>query len=165
MNTTEKNGKPRKEKDTGSTALALPESIFQNFMKPFQDFMQPLFPSSMSSLLSEFGGREQSTDLQDRGDHYVLTAQLPGFEKKDVDVRVDSNVLELKAESKSERQNKKDNGAWTQRSHSYVHRYMTLPEEVLSEKVSGTMKNGVLELKLPKKEPKALERNRRVDLK
>jgi HSP20 family molecular chaperone IbpA len=36
---------------------------------------------------------------------------------------------------------------------------------VLSEKVSGTMKNGVLELKLPKKEPKAVDKSRRVDLK
>ena len=50
-------------------------------------------------------------------------------------------------------------------TRSYFHRFLSLPEEVVSEKVAGTMKNGVLELKLPKKEPKARDGSRRVALK
>jgi len=168
---TENNKKSRREEeeDSDSTALALPgfglPRVFEDFMRPFDEFMQPFFPSSMGSLWSELREREPAIDIQDRGNHYVLTAELPGFEKKDVEVSISSNVLELKGEKTSEKQSKNKEYTQTQSSHSFVHRYMTLPEEVLSEKVSGTMKNGVLELKLPKKEPKALDRSRKVDLK
>lgn len=166
--------KPRKEssrrdEESDSTELATPgfatPKFFEDFMRPFNDFMQPFFPRSVGSLWSEFGGKEPNIDLQDRGDHYVLTAELPGFDKKDVEVKVSDNALELKGEKRSEKQNKNKGGAQRQNSCSFVQRYTTLPEEVVSERVSGTMKNGVLELKLPKREPKALDRSRRVDLK
>jgi len=104
-------------------------------------------------------------DLQDRGDHYVMTAELPGFEKSEVDVRISPNGLELKGEKKTDNESRNEAGTQLQSSRSYFQRYLTLPEEVVSDKVSGTMKNGVLELKLPKRETKAADRSRKVDLK
>ncbi len=161
--------KSRKDEETDSTALALPSfgfpRTFEDFWKPFDQFMEPFFPSSMRSFWTEIQGRQPNVDVQDRGDHFVLTAELPGFDRKDVEVTVTHNVLELKAEKRTEKEDKSDNGTQRQASHSYFHRYMTLPEEVLSEKVDGTMKNGVLELKLPKREPKRLDKTRRVALK
>jgi HSP20 family protein len=161
--------KSRRDEESDSTALALPgfglPSIFEDFMRPFEGFMQPLFPDSMRSFWSEFGGKAPSVDVQDRGDHYMLTAELPGFEKNDVEVRIGSNGLELKGEKKIDKESKGKEGTQMQSSRSYFQRHLTLPEEVVSEKVSGTMKNGVLELKLPKREPKALDRSRKVDLK
>jgi HSP20 family protein len=159
----------RRDDESDSTALAIPgfglTRMFEDFMRPFDEFVRPLFPSSMGSLWTELGERQPTIDLQDRGDHYVLTAELPGFEKKDVEVRISENVLELKGERKTDKESKSGEGTQRQSSRSYFQRYMTLPEEVVSEKVSGTMKNGVLELKLPKREPKALDRSKKVDLK
>ena len=152
-----------------TTALAVPSfgfhSLFEDFMRPFDEFMKPFFPSSMSRFRSDLLDREPSMDLQDRGSHYVLTAELPGFEKKDLEVRIDSSVLELRAEKSTDRETKGKQGTRTQSSRTYFHRYMTLPGEVVAEKVSGTMKNGVLELKLPKRAPKSAGDSRRVDLK
>ena len=160
--------KSRKSEDD-STALALPSlgfpSIFEEFMGPFGQFMEPFFPDSMRSFWTEMGGKEPIIDLQDRGDHYMLTAELPGFEKKDVEAKIDSNALELEAEKSADKETKGKEGTMSQRSRSYFHRYLTLPEEVVSEKVSGTMKNGVLELKLPKRAPRLTGKSRRVDLK
>ncbi len=167
---TEKNTKEtsRKRDSTESTALALPgfglPRIFEEYMKPFDDFMGPLFPSSMSSLWTEFGQKEPNIDVQDRGDHFLLTAELPGFEKKDLEVQVSSNAVELKAEKKSEKPKSGANGKQVERSYSYFQRYLTLPERVRSGSVDGTMKNGVLELKLPKMEPTSKEASRRVHL-
>lgn len=166
----DKTGKERSRRDEESdSALALPgfrmPSIFEDLMRPFDEFMQPFFPGSFGSLWTEFRGKEPNIDLQDRGDHYVLTAELPGFDKKDIEVRISDNVLELKGEKETEKESKSNEGSQMQRSSSYIQRYMTLPEEVVSQKASGTMKNGVLELKLPKKEPKAMDRSRKVDLK
>jgi len=110
------------------------------------------------------GGRKPIIDFQDRGDHYMLTAELPGFERKDVEVKVDSNTLELEAEKSAEKEKKSKEGTMTQHSRSYFHRCLALPEEIVSEKVSGTMKNGVLELKLPKRTPKLSAKSKRVDL-
>ena len=138
---------------------------FEEFMKPFDEFMEPLFPRSMRSF-SYLNTREPSFDIQDRGDKFIVTAELPGFGKDDVEVRVNPTSLELKAEKKTDEERKEADGTQNMRSYSYFHRYLTLPESVVTEKVEGTMKNGVLELKLPKKEgPKLEEKARRVDLK
>lgn len=164
----ERKERSRGDEEPDSSALALPRfglsRLFEDFMTPFDEFVRPMFPD-FGSLWTEFGGKEPNFDLQDRGDHYVLTAELPGFDKKDVEVRISSNVLELKGEKKTEKENKNKEGIQTQSARSYIQRYLTLPEEVVSEKVDGTMKNGVLELKLPKREPKAMDRSRMVDLK
>lgn len=166
--TSKRNGKSRRQDDSDSKALALPGSglsgIFEEFMRPFDQFMEPFFQGSRS-IWTELGGREPVVEFQDRGDHYSLTAELPGFERKDIEVRIGSDVLELKAEKSSEKETESDEGLQRQSSRSYFHRYLTLPAEVLSEKVDGTMKNGVLELRLPKREPKAEDKSRRVDLK
>jgi HSP20 family protein len=152
-----------------STALALPSfgfpSVFEEFVRPFNQFMEPFFPNSMRSFWTEMGGKEPIVDFQDRGDHYMLTAELPGFERKDVEVKIDSNTLELKAEKSVNKETKSKEGITTQRSRSYFHRYLKLPEAIVSEKVNGTMRNGVLELKLPKRTPKLSDKSRRVDLK
>jgi HSP20 family protein len=165
---TDKNSKSRR-RDEDTTALAVPglgfPSIFEDFMRPFDELMKPIFPTSMKSFWSELREREPTVDLQDRGSHYLLTAELPGFEKKDLEVKVDSNVLEVRAEKSTDSETKGKEGSQRQSSRSYFHRYMTLPEEVVSEKVNGTMKNGVLELKLPKRAPKIADKSRRVDLK
>src|SRR2546427_12543610 len=107
MHMTEKNGKSRKTQDSDSTALAMPgfgmPRIFEDFMRPFDEFMGPFFEGSAGSLWTELKGKESNVDFQDRGDHYVLTAELPGFEKKDVEVKISSNVLELKGEKRTEK--------------------------------------------------------------
>lgn len=164
--------KSRRQEDNGekdSTALALPgfnlPSFFSDFMRPFDEFMSPLFPRLGPSQWTEFGEREPRIDVQDRGDHYTMTAELPGFEKDDVEVQVTSNALELKAEKRANREDKNGEGMQGQSSYSYFHKYLTLPESVLSEKVDGTMKNGILELKLPKSEPKPVAKTKRVALK
>jgi HSP20 family protein len=155
----------RKREERDPMALALPglnlPAVFEDFMKPFDELIGPLFPRSMRPLWTELRGRESDVDVQDRGDHFVVTAELPGFEKNDVEVKVGSDSLELKAEKRFRASTDK----WEQSSHSYFHRYVGLPEQVLSEKVDGTMNNGVLELKLPKKEPKPGDKPRRVSLK
>ena len=72
----------------------------------------------------------------------------------------DHMIIELKAEKRSE---EKESGR-RQSTYSVFHRYLALPERVLSEKVDGTMKNGILELRLPKSEPKPKDNSRRVRL-
>ncbi len=166
---TDKETKKRSQtpKDSDTTELAVPDSglasIFDEFMRPFGDF-ESFFPRSLRQFWSELDRRQPNIDLQDRGDKFILTAELPGFAKDDVEVRINPSSLELKAEKKSDEQKKEGDGTRRQSSYSYFHRIFSLPEEVLTDKVDGTMKNGILELKLPKRDRKPGEKTRRVDL-
>jgi HSP20 family protein len=127
--------------------------------------MESFMPQSMKSFMSQINTRQPTIDVQDRGNHFILVAELPGFGKDEVEVQVHDNALELRAEKKTDSENKNGDGTSTQRSYTYFHRYLSLPEQVRTDKVDGTMKNGILELKLPKKEPKLKALSRRIDLK
>ena len=138
-------------------------SVFEDLFRPFDEFFKPLMQGTNSSVSELRGSRQPILDLQDRGDHYSVTAELPGFTKDEVEVKVDSNGIELKAE-KEEKQGKSENGTYQRSSRSY-YQYVSLPEEVVSGKIDGTMKNGILQLKLPKRASKLKDDARRVDLK
>jgi HSP20 family protein len=132
-------------------------SIFDDFFRPFDEFFQPLFQSTTSPLSELSSSRQPILDVQDRGDHFSVTAELPGFTKDEVEVKVDANGIELRAE-KTEKQGKDENGAYQRSTRSY-YQYLSLPEQVVSEKIDGTMKNGILQLKLPKKASKLKDRS------
>jgi HSP20 family protein len=144
-----------------NTGLA---SMFEELFKPFDELFQPFFQSTANSLLSEHGGFSQPIlDVQDRGDHFSVTAELPGFTKDEVQVKVDPHGIELRAE-KTDKQSKGKDGSYERSSRSY-YQYISLPDQVNADKIDGTMKNGILELKLPKRASKLKDNSRRVDLK
>jgi len=139
------------------------ESMFDRFFEPFDEFFKPIFPRAMRSpLWGREAFRQPILDIQDRGDHFSLTAELPGFTKDEVEVKVDSNGIELRAE-KSEKESRGEGGSYQSRRSHY--QYLRLPDQILTEKIDGTMKNGILELKLPKGAANVKDDARRVDLK
>jgi HSP20 family protein len=155
--TDKKTGKSRPTEDEDSTGLALYAGrslagLFDDLFRPFDEF----FPASMRSFIQEgVGVKQPIIDVQDRGDHFSLTAELPGFDKNEVEVKVASNGVELRAE-------KTEKSGQSTSSCSY-YQFVSLPSHVQSERVDGTMKNGILELKIPKK-AQLKDNARRVDL-
>ncbi|MEM2969105.1 MAG: Hsp20 family protein, partial [Candidatus Bathyarchaeia archaeon] len=71
----------------------------------------------------------------------------------------------IRAERKEEKEEKRRNYIHRERAYSSIQRYIAFPEEVIPAKAEGSMKDGVLELKVPKKEPKAAETPHKVELK
>lgn len=92
---------------------------------------------------------------------YHLHAELPGLDKKDIDVSVENGVLTLSGERKFEKKEEKDDGyRYYERSYGSFCRSFRLPEHVDPNAIKATHKNGVLELTLPKSEkakPKQIE--------
>ncbi|MDD1758549.1 MAG: Hsp20/alpha crystallin family protein [Methanotrichaceae archaeon] len=101
----------------------------------------------------------------DEDNQYVIKTELPGFNKNDVDIELNKDTMVLKAEKKSEEEEKSKNYLHRERFYTSCERTVNFPEEVDPSKVEGTMDNGVLELKIPKKEPKPEEKMRKVQLK
>jgi len=82
-----------------------------------------------------------------------------------VDVQVNKEVIEISAERKREGAAKDRDYLHRERAYSVLQRTITFPEEIVPEKVEGTMENGILQLAVPKKEPGPEERMRKIQLK
>ena len=114
---------------------------------PFRDFetMERQFFNSNS--LAEF-----KTDIVDKGDHYELRADLPGFRKEDIQLDLEGDTLTIAAERHSEWEDKDKQGEFVrcERSYgSYSRSYDV--SEVDAAKITAAYDNGVLTLQLPKK--------------
>ena len=95
------------------------------------------------------------TDIIDEGDHFKLQAELPGFEKKDIQLNVEEGCLNIRAEHKMEQEDRQQNYIRRERKYGSFSRSFSL-DGVDAEKISASYKDGILEVQLPKaaKEPK-----------
>jgi len=91
-------------------------------------------------------------DLAEQDGSYAVKAEIPGVRKEDIDVRIDGNVVTISAEVKSEKE-EKDNGRLLrqERQQGYASRTFTLACAVDEAKADASYKDGILQLKLPKK--------------
>jgi len=141
------------------------DDIFNEFRRSFDDLMRPLFPLSIDLDLPAVPSILQArTDLVDNGDSYTVTVELPGFQKDQIDVQINKDGMAIRAEYKEEKEEKK-NYLHRERAYSSLQRMIAFPEEVVPSKAEGSMKDGLLEVKVPKKEPKPEEKPHKVELK
>jgi HSP20 family protein len=91
-------------------------------------------------------------DMYEEGNELVVKAELPGIDKKNIDISVEDDVLTIKAEKKAEKERKEGSYYYSEREYGTYTRCMTLPARVDAEKVTATTKKGVLEIRLPKTE-------------
>lgn len=141
------------------------DDIFQSFRKSFDDLLNPILPQYVHHMRSHQDlERFAPIDLVDTGDSYIVTAEFPGFTKEMVDVEVNEEMVTIIANSKEEKEDKKKNYLRRERSFSTMKRSVTFPEEIIPSKSEGNMKNGILELKFPKKQPKPEARFHKVSI-
>lgn len=102
---------------------------------------------SWSHGLSEF-----KTDIQDKGDSFLLEADLPGFKKEDIHVDLDGDTMTIRAERHSEHedQDKKGNYVRCERSYGSYQRAFDI-SGIDADKISAQYADGVLKLDMPKK--------------
>lgn len=86
-----------------------------------------------------FGEAFDDYELYEEDDWFVLTIDMPGFEREEIDLRWDEGVLRIAAEHEDE-----DRG----RAKTY-HRSFRLPKRIEPEEIEATYSNGVLEVRLP----------------
>lgn len=91
-------------------------------------------------------------DIYEREGNIELKAELPGVEPKDVDVRVENNILTLRGERRIDKEVKRESYHRVERAYGSFSRSFTLPSMVDTEKIKAEFKDGVLHLTLPKKE-------------
>ena len=97
--------------------------------------------------------REPLVDLIDKGSEFAVRAELPGVAKEDVDLTATSDGIEIRAESKRSREENEKDYFYSERTYQAFQRVLSFPEEVKADLASATLKDGILEVRIPKKEP------------
>ena len=97
--------------------------------------------------------REPLVDLIDKGPEFVVRADLPGVPKEDVDLTVTANRIEIRAKTERSRETNEKDYFYRERAYQALERALSFPEEVKPDLASATLKDGVLEVRIPKKEP------------
>jgi len=113
----------------------------------------------MDQILDTFFGRapaevawSPAVDVYETKDDIVVKAELPGVKPEDVEVSIVGDTLTLKGERRKEAEVREEGYYRIERSYGAFQRSLTLPSVVNAEKVKATYKDGLLEIKLPKKE-------------
>ena len=131
-----------------------------------QDRMNRLFRESHGPE-----GREEAlattsfappVDVYEDEHNVTLKIEVPGIDEKDIDVRIENNVLTVHGERKFEKDEKEENFRRVERQYGSFTRTFTLPTTVDAEKVSAHYDKGILKVALPKKaeaKPKQIKVN------
>lgn len=105
-----------------------------------------------------------SIDVAETPEEYVITAELPGVDKKDVRITIRDGALSIEGERKVEKEEKKKKFHRIERFYGSFSRTFTIPEGVLDDKVLADFDNGLLHVHLPKSETASV-RSKEVQIK
>ncbi len=105
-----------------------------------------------------------SIDLIETDNEVVLKAELPGLKKDNIEITVTEDEVHLIGEKKEEMEAKKENYLRKEICYGKFERVISLPAEVDPEKVEAEFKDGILEIKMPKKE-EAKRKVKKIELK
>jgi len=112
----------------------------------------PLLDDSRLSTGIESGQWVPLVDIRETDESLVLQAELPGIEKKDMKIEVKDGVLTISGERRYEKETTEKNVHRIERAYGKFTRSFSLPTNVDAEKVDAAMKDGVLEVRLSKRE-------------
>jgi HSP20 family protein len=93
-----------------------------------------------------------AVDIREEDDAFYVNAEVPGLAAEDVKVDIEKNVLTLSGERKVEKEETEGTFRRVERQYGSFTRSFTLPETVDTENISADLKEGVLALRLPKKD-------------
>jgi len=91
-------------------------------------------------------------DIYETPNELVVKADLPGVDEKDIDIRVENNLLTIRGERKFEKNVAEDNYLRVERTYGTFSRSFSLPNTINPEAIHAEYKNGVLTVNLPKRE-------------
>jgi len=136
-----------------------------NLMSRNNDLMD-MRDDFFDNFFNRFMGNDNfQVDIKEKDNDYELTADLPGFDKSDLNVTYDDGVLTIEANRNDTKEDKDEEGNFLRRersSRSYRRQFML--KGVDDENIDASFKDGVLNLKLPKTTDEADEK-KKIDIK
>jgi HSP20 family protein len=125
------------------------EGLFQDEMKQmFDKFFNAGDGDASSVVTSQWVPR---VDIREEGNRFVIFADLPGVDPKDIEVNMDKGILSIRGERSIEQKTEDERFSRIERAHGVFHRRFALPESADPEGISASGRHGVLEITIPKR--------------
>jgi len=125
-------------------------------MMTFRDKMNRLFDDSFTGRPDEEGLLQgtwvPSVDIYENESELVLTAEVPGIDEKDIEIKIEDNTLTIKGERKLDKETKEENFHRIERSYGSFFRSFALPHYIDHEKIRAEHQHGVLKITMPKRQ-------------
>jgi HSP20 family protein len=138
------------------------DQLFDQFRTNFND----LFWRPDSAFLSTFNElRTPMIDVADLGDKYEMKIEMPGIPKEKINIDVSPTSIEISAKHETGEEEKNKNWLRRERSSTRFYRSVEFPDEIKTDTVEAELKDGVLNLSLPKREPKPEYKSTKVKIK
>ena len=136
-----------------------------NFMTRLQDDLSkfrgwPMLGDEESSIVTSHW--VPAVDVKEEDNQFVITADIPGVDPKDIEVTAENNMLTIKGERKTELEEEKEGYKRIERSQGTFYRRFSLPDTADVENIRADSKNGVLQLTIPKHESR---KGRKIEVK
>ena len=136
------------------------DRMMNRFEREFEDFwaMPPMMKQWMHERLGfpmmPFKITMPSVDVEDRGKDFRVSADLPGFNKEDVNIEITDDSVTIHAKKTVAEEEKNKNYIRRELAAQSFYRRIELPEKVKSDDAKASLNNGILEIILTKKKPK-----------
>lgn len=155
-----------------STVLRPLENLRRQVDRLFEDVDRGWrLPFSRSSFeIEPFWRRELSfagmpaVDIVEKEDAFEITAELPGMDENNIEVKLSNGSLTIKGEKKDEREEKKKDYYLSERHYGSFQRTFGVPDGVDAEKIEAHFAKGILTLRLPKR-PEARKPEKTISIK
>ena len=124
--------------------------VLENALTGFDRYIDSLFSDSFLTPSERIFNRLPAVDVHETEKSYVLEADLPGFDEKDIDINLDGNTLTIESKKAEEKKEEKKGYMIQERRHASFSRSFSLPENADRESISANYKNGVLSVEISK---------------
>jgi len=122
--------------------------------KDMNGFLNPLNPDFFGNSFIDFRPLKQDrfpkVDIAETKDNFLITADLPGIDEKNVNITLDDGILTIKGEKKTDTEDKQGEFYSRERSYGEFQRSFEVPETIDENKIDASFSNGVLKVKMPK---------------
>lgn len=129
----------------------------------FSDIMRSFAPVH-PGWWSQYTGVTPYVDIYEDGNAIMITAELPGMDEKDIEIRMSNNMLVIRGEKKAEKDFEGKNYCRRERTYGAFYRAIPIPFDIERDKMDASFKKGVLTVKLPKN-PIAKEGGMKISIK
>ena len=131
----------------------IPRDPFFNYFPQFKDFNR-FFNVELDDEDSTIATSTwtPAVDIAEKGDHFLIEADVPGVDPKDIEISMEGGVLTMKGERESETKEEREGYTRVERSHGSFYRRFSLPQSADPEHISAKSSKGVLQITVGKKE-------------
>jgi len=129
-----------------------------NLFNQFNDEMNRHFSIAREGAANQEREWQPAVDIREEETRYLITADIPGVNSKDIDVTLEDGVLSIKGERSMETDVSEAGYRHRERTHGTFMRQFTLPDTVNANGISATAKDGVLEVTIPTQDKPAAKK-------